>query len=35
VKEATLTTRLHRARERVIAEVEPIGKESVRGSVES
>jgi RNA polymerase sigma-70 factor (ECF subfamily) len=35
VKEATLTTRLHRARERVIAELDPVGKESVRGSVES
>jgi RNA polymerase sigma-70 factor, ECF subfamily len=34
VKEATLTTRLHRARERVIAELEPAGKESARGSVE-
>ena len=34
VKEATLTTRLHRARERVIAELEPAGKKSVPGSVE-
>jgi RNA polymerase sigma-70 factor (ECF subfamily) len=34
VKEATLTTRLHRARERVIAELEPAGKKSARGSVE-
>jgi RNA polymerase sigma-70 factor (ECF subfamily) len=34
VKEATLTTRLHRARERVIAELEPIGKEQARGGVE-
>jgi RNA polymerase sigma-70 factor (ECF subfamily) len=34
VKEATLATRLHRARERVIAELEPAGKESARGSVE-
>jgi RNA polymerase sigma-70 factor, ECF subfamily len=34
VKEATLTTRLHRARERVIAELEPAGKELVRGGVQ-
>jgi RNA polymerase sigma-70 factor, ECF subfamily len=34
VKEATLTTRLHRARERVIAELEPAGKESTREGVE-
>jgi RNA polymerase sigma-70 factor (ECF subfamily) len=34
VKEATLTTRLHRARARVMAELDPIGKESVRGGVE-
>ena len=34
VKEATLTTRLHRARERVIAELEPAGKKSVGGGVE-
>ena len=33
VKEATVTTRLHRARERVIAELEPAGKKSVRGGV--
>jgi RNA polymerase sigma-70 factor (ECF subfamily) len=33
VKEATLTTRLHRARERVIAELEPAGKELARGGV--
>jgi RNA polymerase sigma-70 factor (ECF subfamily) len=33
VKEATVTTRLHRARERVIAELEPAGKESVRSGV--
>jgi RNA polymerase sigma-70 factor (ECF subfamily) len=33
VKEATLTTRLHRARARVIAEFEPSGKELVRGGV--
>jgi RNA polymerase sigma-70 factor, ECF subfamily len=35
VKEATLNTRLHRARERVIAELEPVGKELARGSVQS
>ena len=34
VKEATLTTRLFRARERVIAEYEPLGKEPARGGVE-
>jgi RNA polymerase sigma-70 factor (ECF subfamily) len=34
VKEATLTTRLHRARQRVIARLEPTGKKTVRGSVE-
>jgi RNA polymerase sigma-70 factor (ECF subfamily) len=34
VKEATLTTRLHRARARVIAELEPVGKETVRSGVE-
>jgi RNA polymerase sigma-70 factor (ECF subfamily) len=34
VKEATLTTRLHRARGRVIAELGPAGNKSVRGGVE-
>lgn len=34
VREATLTTRLHRARERVIAALEPAGKETVRPGVE-
>jgi RNA polymerase sigma-70 factor (ECF subfamily) len=35
VKEATLTTRLYRARARVIAELDPIGKESAPGGVEA
>ena len=35
VKEATITTRLYRARARVIAKLEPIGKESLRDGVES
>jgi RNA polymerase sigma-70 factor (ECF subfamily) len=34
VKEATLTTRLHRARGRVIAELGPAGNKSVRGGAE-
>jgi RNA polymerase sigma-70 factor (ECF subfamily) len=35
VKEATLTTRLYRARERVIEDLAPTGKESVPGGVEN
>jgi RNA polymerase sigma-70 factor (ECF subfamily) len=35
VKEATLTTRLYRARERVITDLAPTGKESVPGGVEN
>jgi RNA polymerase sigma-70 factor, ECF subfamily len=35
VKEATLTTRLYRARERVVGKLEPVGKESLRGGVET